>query len=102
MPSKQENKRFNHVFRTHKNNQILYTLQLSHFSLIFRHLQKRLCYFYHERLYYLSKREEIVFRRIMSRKWLSELRKCASDGTFHLLRRPNERGKRQVEEEHKG
>ena len=42
MPSKQENKRSNHVFRTHKNNQILYSLQLSHFSLIFRYLQKRL------------------------------------------------------------
>jgi hypothetical protein len=38
----------------------------------------------------------------MSRKRLSELRKYASDGTFHLLRRPNERGKRQVEEGHKG
>ena len=58
MPSKQENKRFNHVFRTHKNNQILYTLQLSHFSLIFRYLQKQLNPFCYERLYYLSKRRQ--------------------------------------------
>ena len=34
----------------------------------------------------------MVFRGIMSRNWLAELRKCASDGTFHPYRRGKERG----------
>lgn len=39
----------------------------------------------------------MVFRGIMSRNWLAELRKCATDGTFHPYRRGKERGsERQV------
>ena len=30
----------------------------------------------------------MVFQGIMSRNWLSKLKKCASDGTFHPRRRP--------------
>ena len=40
----------------------------------------------------------MVFRGFMSRNWLSELRKCATDGSFHPYRRgKKERGERQVE-----
>ena len=45
-----------------------------------------------------AREKEMVFQGIMSRNWLSELRKCASDGTFHPCRRVKERGARQVEE----
>ena len=34
----------------------------------------------------------MVFRGIMSRNWLSERRKCATDGTFHPHRRGKKRG----------
>ena len=45
-----------------------------------------------------AREEEMVFQGIMSRNWLSELRKCASDGIFHPHRRVKKEGKRQVEE----
>ena len=71
-------------------------------SCIFSAIYKTcLCYLCYERLYYLNKRrkrKEIVFRRIMSRKWLSELWKCASDGTFHPYRRVKREGQRKVGE----
>lgn len=50
---------------------------------------------------YERKRErekEMVFQGIMSRNWLSGLKKCAADGTFHPHRRVKKEGKRQVEE----
>lgn len=45
-----------------------------------------------------AREEEMVFRGFMSRNWLSELRKCATDGTFHPHRKGKKRGgERQVE-----
>ena len=37
-----------------------------------------------------AREEEMVFQGIMSRNWLAELRKCASDGTFS----PPQKGKK--------
>ena len=34
----------------------------------------------------------MVFQGIMSRNWLSELRKCAANGTFHPYRRVKREG----------
>ena len=45
-----------------------------------------------------AREEEMVFQGIMSRNWLSGLKKCASDGTFHPYRRVKREGSRQVEE----
>lgn len=39
-----------------------------------------------------AREEEMFFREFMSRNWLSELRKCASDGSFHPYRRGKKRG----------
>ena len=39
-----------------------------------------------------AREEEMVFRGFMSRNWLSELRKCAADGTFHPHRKGKKRG----------
>lgn len=39
-----------------------------------------------------EKRRKMVFRGIMSRNWLAELRKCATDGTFHPYRRVKREG----------
>ena len=68
------------------------------FSVFYKICLYYLCY---ERLFICTencKRGRNGFQGIMSRNWLSELRKCASDGTFHPHRRVKKEGKRQVEE----
>lgn len=51
-----------------------------------------------ERLQYMNRKKErekeMVFQGIMSRNWLSELRKCAPDGTFHPCRRVKREGEK--------
>lgn len=62
------------------------------FSVFYKICLYYLCY---ERLFICTengKRRKMVFRGIMSRNWLSELRKCASDGSFHPYRRGKKRG----------
>ena len=49
----------------------------------------------------MEREKEMIFQGIMSRNWLSGLKKCAADGTFHPYRRVKREGSRQVEEGHK-
>ena len=77
----------------HQNNYILLVNRLSCiFSAIYKTCLCSICYENYIIWTKKGKRRKMVFRGIMSRNWLSELRKCATDGTFHPHRKGKKRG----------